>query len=104
MSDKTQKNSQDQGHAPKFQYEEDPFYNLEKAASDLDCTGLVPSAVQNEAEAEAYGELYAIHPPQSPKEREEESSKTSTASQWAAQTKDAKWQERQKPFGENQER
>ena len=50
----------------KFDPDKDPFYSSEKVASVSECTGLIPSAVQNEDEAEAYSELYALHeqPPQ----------------------------------------
>lgn len=96
MSDNRQNNRQSQRDADGFRYEEDPFYNLEKVASDMDCTGLVPSAVENEAESESYGELYAIHPPKAPEDGEEQrSEETSIKKQWAVQTKDAAWQERQ---------
>ncbi len=44
-----------------FDETKDPFYTLQTTASATECTGLVPSAIENEAEAEAYGELYAIH-------------------------------------------
>ena len=43
--------------------EEHPIYGEEYVASMMECTGLVPSAVIDEAEAKAYGELYSIHPP-----------------------------------------
>ena len=38
------------------------FYDTEKVASTMDCTGLIPSAVTEEDEAQAYAELYAVHP------------------------------------------
>ena len=44
-----------------FRESDDPFYNLEKAASANDCTGLMPSAPLNSEDAKNYSELYAIH-------------------------------------------
>ena len=41
----------------------DKFYDVEKVASSMECTGLIPSAAKDEEEAESYGELYAIHTP-----------------------------------------
>lgn len=38
------------------------FYDVEKVASTMDCTGLIPAAVTDEAEAQSYAELYAVHP------------------------------------------
>lgn len=46
---------------PKPKKWEEPSYDLEKVASTTECTGLIPSAVKDEEEAEAYGELYPIH-------------------------------------------
>jgi len=40
---------------------EDSFYANRTLSSATDCTGLIPSAVLDEDEAQAYGELYAIH-------------------------------------------
>lgn len=51
----------------KWEMTEDPFYDLSHVASTHECTGLVPSAVEDQEESEAYGELYAIHPPKSQK-------------------------------------
>ena len=49
---------------------QDSFYNITKAASSTDCTGLVPSGIL--AESESYSELYAIHPPKASKDGEED--------------------------------
>lgn len=38
-----------------------PFYDVEDLASATECTGLIPSGLQTEAEAENYAQLYAIH-------------------------------------------
>lgn len=48
---------------PKREYrmKDDPFYNLSRTASANDCTGLTPSAVGDEQQAEAYASLYAVH-------------------------------------------
>ncbi len=51
---------------------QDSFYNITKAASSTDCTGLVPSGILDEAESESYSELYAIHPPKASKDGEED--------------------------------
>ena len=55
-TDKTFKNT-------KFMESEDPFYNISKVSSTTECTGLVPAGIVDDEESEAYGELYAIHPP-----------------------------------------
>ena len=47
----------------------DPLYDICSTASTTECTGLVPAGIEQEAEAEAYGELYDIHPPTSPDNR-----------------------------------
>jgi len=49
-----------------FDMEKDPFYNISSTSSTTECTGLTPSGVLDQAESEAYGELYAIHPPKAP--------------------------------------
>lgn len=38
------------------------FYDVEHVASATECTGLSPAAVQDDAQAEAYADLYAMHP------------------------------------------
>ena len=40
---------------------EDTFYDINSLASMSECTGLIPSGIESEEEAESYGELYAIH-------------------------------------------
>lgn len=40
---------------------ESSFYDINNMASMSECTGLIPSAVEDESEADAYGELYSIH-------------------------------------------
>jgi hypothetical protein len=39
---------------------------VSRSASTTDCTGLSPSGVVDDAQSEAYGELYDIHPPKAP--------------------------------------
>ncbi len=46
---------------PKPQKWEEPSYDLEKVASTTECTGLIPSALRDEEEADSYGDLYSIH-------------------------------------------
>ena len=46
---------------PKPKMGEEPIYDLDKVASITECTGLIPSALQDEEEADAYGDLYSIH-------------------------------------------
>lgn len=41
----------------------DSYDYLGKAASAMDCTGLIPAAPVNAAELEAYEELYPYRPP-----------------------------------------
>lgn len=64
-SDRTFKNAKNS----KFIESEDPFYNISKVSSTTDCTGLVPAGIVDDEESEAYGELYAIHPPKAPHDR-----------------------------------
>ena len=40
---------------------EDPFYGLEPASSATEMTGMVAAAVEDEAEAEAYEEIWPMH-------------------------------------------
>lgn len=49
-----------------------PVQDVENLASAYDCTGLIPSQVLNDEEAESYARLYAIHM-QKPTEPGEES-------------------------------
>lgn len=44
-------------------YDDDKFYDMGSIASASDCTGLIPAAPANEAEAESYAELYNIPEP-----------------------------------------
>ncbi|MBQ2957838.1 MAG: hypothetical protein IJE08_15435 [Clostridia bacterium] len=37
------------------------YYNLERPVSNTDMTGLIPAAVEDEEEADAYEELYPVH-------------------------------------------
>lgn len=41
----------------------DDYDYLKNAASSTDCTGLIPSLPQSEAELESYGELYQYQTP-----------------------------------------
>jgi hypothetical protein len=43
------------------------FYDLDKVASFTECTGLAPSGIMSDEEAQSYADLYAIHPPRTPK-------------------------------------
>lgn len=49
----------------------DPFYDRQTTTSAMECTGLIPAGLEDENEAEAYGDLYSIHR-QSPTELVEE--------------------------------
>lgn len=42
---------------------EDPIYDISETVSSSECTGLMPAGIDSDGQAEAYGELYAIHPP-----------------------------------------
>lgn len=44
----------------------DSYDYLANAASTQDCTGLIPSAAQSNAELESYEELYKYQPPEVP--------------------------------------
>ena len=46
----------------------DKYYDINKVASAMDCTGLVPSRPIDEGEADSYTELYNIPRPISNKE------------------------------------
>ena len=41
----------------------DSYDYLANSASTQDCTGLIPSAPQNDAELESYESVYHYHPP-----------------------------------------
>ena len=47
----------------------DSYDYLGKAAAGMDCTGLIPSAPESEAELEAYQQLYPYLPPHTEKEK-----------------------------------
>jgi len=38
-----------------------PVSDIHKVAASTECTGLIPSAVESEEEAENYQQLYGIH-------------------------------------------
>ena len=38
-----------------------PFYDIEKPVSMTDATGLIPTAIEDDDQADAYEELYPIH-------------------------------------------
>lgn len=38
-----------------------PFYDIEKTVSMTDATGLIPAAIEDDDQADAYEELYPIH-------------------------------------------
>lgn len=46
---------------PKPKKQAEPSYDIEKVASITECTGLIPSALQDEEAADSYQDLYAIH-------------------------------------------
>lgn len=46
----------------------DSFDYLSNAASSQDCTGLIPSLPESEAELESYEDLYHFLPPKSKKD------------------------------------
>lgn len=54
MKEKIEKNY------PLDQFPED--FDIRKSSSSTDCTGLIPSAIQNEAELESYESLYRFTP------------------------------------------
>ena len=39
----------------------EPVYDIEKVASNTECTGLIPAALKDEEEAESYQDIYSIH-------------------------------------------
>lgn len=41
----------------------DDTFDINNMASMCECTGLIPSGIADEEEAENYGELYGIHKP-----------------------------------------
>jgi len=41
---------------------DDMLYDVNNMASANECTGLIPAAITKDSEAEAYEELYPIHP------------------------------------------
>ncbi|MGI6239949.1 MAG: hypothetical protein ACOYI5_10035 [Christensenellales bacterium] len=49
---------------------QDPFFDLSKVASANECTGIMPSLPQNEAEADNIASLFATHNPPPGRERE----------------------------------
>jgi hypothetical protein len=51
----------------------DNYYDINKVASSMDCTGLVPSRPIDEGEADSYTELYNIPRPISNRDEYEES-------------------------------
>lgn len=38
-----------------------PYYDIEKTVSTTEATGLIPSAVEDDDQADSYEELYPIH-------------------------------------------
>ncbi len=46
---------------PKPKKRDEPYYDIENVASITECTGLIPSALKDEEEADAYRDLYSIH-------------------------------------------
>lgn len=52
---------EDRHMPPKPKKQEEPRYDLENVASITECTGLIPSALMDEEEADAYRDLYSIH-------------------------------------------
>ena len=50
-----------------YQVDPDQMEEFVSVSSSTDCTGLIPSMVMNESEAEAYDQLYDIHQPKPPR-------------------------------------
>ena len=44
-----------------MKHKDDITYDVTNLASMSECTGLIPSAIEDEEQANAYGELYGIH-------------------------------------------
>ncbi|MGI6176070.1 MAG: hypothetical protein ACOYJC_07955 [Christensenellales bacterium] len=47
----------------------DPYYEMSNTVSATECTGLVPSGVECDEQADNYAEMYGIHPPRSPRKQ-----------------------------------
>lgn len=47
--------------APKPKKREEPRYDAETVASNMECTGLIPAAITDDEKADAYADLYPIH-------------------------------------------
>lgn len=61
------KKVQKQSHDPQ-EFRSLPFYDINTTVSATECTGIAPSGISQQDEAEAIGELYDIHTPQSSKQ------------------------------------
>ncbi len=44
--------------------EDDPFYDVQQAASMTECTGILPAQIGNDEEAESIAALESVHPVQ----------------------------------------
>ncbi|MDO4567985.1 MAG: hypothetical protein Q4B99_03395 [Clostridia bacterium] len=53
----------DNKRRPKLDANELAYYDINSTASLCDCTGLIPTPIHTEAEADAYQELYPIPAP-----------------------------------------
>jgi hypothetical protein len=60
-----EKMAENKKHTEKSNYPLDQFpdqFDITKACSTTDCTGLIPSAIQDEAELDSYKDLYPFEP------------------------------------------
>ena len=49
-----------------LQKDEDLYFDLDSVASTTECTGLIPTPPESEAQAESYTDIYAIPRPDKP--------------------------------------
>lgn len=57
---------------PQKKHEDYMDFDCMVTSSSTDCTGLIPAAIQNDAEQDSYEELYRYLPPTPPKNIEKE--------------------------------
>ncbi len=60
MDNKNKKDSTPFTNNSASSYDDDKFYNLDTAASSMDCTGLIPTPPKSEDEEESYANLHSI--------------------------------------------
>lgn len=63
MNEKTPKNRQMVHADDQFFFDSDLFFEVDGVSSATECTGLMPTPPADEAEAEAYTDLYAVPTP-----------------------------------------